>query len=333
MNRFRARNNHSDKEASQNLTSITPEFGDAAPIIAPETAGADQQNIEARHQSLTEENQRLREEYSALNGQLHRERLRLDYVLSELEGMGRLRSLLIEQRETAAFQSAFDEPCPLVSVLIATCDRPQLLVERCLHSIRSQTYENLQIIVVGDHSIDETQSMIEALGDDRIEFHNLKQRGPYPRPGLDRWHVAGTAPLIAGQSLAKGQFITYLDDDDSWDPRRIEILLNIAKEQRAELIWHQFWRLRRDGSWELRGNGRMEYTQVGVQMVFYHRFFLQVPWDIYAYRIPEPNDWNHMRKIWHLRPKAVFVDQPLTWFFKNHNPAPFEAQEGEVFTD
>jgi hypothetical protein len=315
------------------LASSRDSSPDIKSLGGPKGEVVDLQSLQDRNRALAEENQSLREEISSFFGKLHRERLRLDYVLSELEGLGRLRSLLIEQRDTVAFQSAFDEPCPLVSVLVPTCDRPKLLIERCLHSIRNQTYQNLQIIVVGDHSVDETQSAVEALGDERVEFHNLEQRGPYPRPGLDRWHVAGTAPLIAAQSIAKGQFITYLDDDDSWDPKRVEILVNTAKEQRAELIWHQFWRLRRDGSWELRGNGRMEYTQVGVQMVFYHRFFLQVPWDIYAYRIPEPNDWNHMRKIWHLRPKAVFIEQPLTWFFKNHDPAPFVAQEGEVFLD
>jgi len=310
-----------------------PDSNQAPPIVAPASVDADRQTLEAKNRSLADENQSLREEISSFFGQLHRERQRLDYVLSEQEGLGRLRSLLIEQRDTAAFQSVFDEPSPLVSVLVATCDRPALLIERCLHAIRSQTYKNLQIIVVGDHSVDETQTMVEALGDERIEFHNLPRRGPYPRPGQDRWHVAGTAPLVAAQSLAKGQFITYLDDDDSWDPSRIEIMVNIAKEQRAELVWHKFWFLWPDGSWKLWGNGRMEYGQVGVQMVFYHRFFLQVPWDVYAYRIPEPNDWNHLRKIWHLRPKAVFIEQPLTWYFKNYDSPPFIAQEGEVFLD
>jgi hypothetical protein len=326
-----------NNDASQNETSKSPEVcgakAQSAKIVQPEIGAVDQQTLETKIRFLTEENQRLRDDVSMFFGQLHRERLRLDYVLSELEGIGRLRNLLIEQRDTVEFQSAFDEPSPLVSVLIATCDRPILLVERCLNSIINQTYTNLQIIVVGDHSIDETQNLVAALRDDRIEFYNLKQRGPYPRPGLDRWYVAGTAPLIAAQPMAKGHFITYLDDDDSWDLRRVEIMVNVAKEHRAELIWHKFWRRNKEGNWELRGNGKMEHGQVGVQMVFYHRFFLQVPWDIYSYRIPEPNDWNHLRKIWHLRPKAVFVDQPLTWFFKNFDSAPFQAQKDEVFVD
>lgn len=323
---FRSRADSNDPDPNQ--AAFTTHHAPAAP-----PATADQQTLEAANQALAAENERLRDEISSFFGQLHRERQRLDYVLSEQEGLGRLRDLLIAQRATPEFQSAFDAPNPLVSVLIATCDRPKLLIERCLESIKNQTYKNLQIIVVGDHSIDETQSVLEAAGDERIEFHNLSQRGPYPRPGEDRWHVAGTAPLVAAQALAKGEFITYLDDDDSWAPSRIEIMVQTAQAQRAELVWHQFWYQWRDGSWRLWGNGRMEYGQVGVQMVFYHRFFLQVPWDVYSYRIPEPNDWNHLRKLWHLRPKAVFIEQPLTWYFKNYESPPFIAQDGETFLD
>jgi hypothetical protein len=270
--------------------------------------------------------------YEAISG-LPDERLRVDYVLGELEGLAELRAQLGAARKTAEFQSAFEEPSPLITVCTGTANRPKLLVERCLKSIQEQTYTNLQILVIGDHCIDDTAEHIAELNDSRIEFHNLPKRGPYPRPGIERWWVAGANAANASQSLAKGQFITYLDDDDRYEPERIETLLAVAREHRAEFIWHKFWFLQPDGSWKLWGNGNLEKGQLGTGMVFYHNFFRRIPWDVYAYRISEPGDWNRLRKIKHLRPNMVFVDKPLMWYYKSYEVTPFVAQEGEEFLE
>ena len=234
-------------------------------------------------------------------------------------------------RQTTVFQSAFDEPSPLVTVVTGTTERPKLLVERCLKSITEQTYQNLQILIIGDHCSDETAERIAELKDSRIEFHNLPRRGPYPRPGLDRWYVAGTNAANASQPLARGKFITYLDDDDRYEPDRVETLLKVAQANRAEFIWHKFWYLQPDGTWALWGNGELEQGQLGTSMTFYHNYFSKIPWDMNAYRIPEPGDWNRLRKIKHLRPNTVFVDKPLTWYYKNYETRDFVPQEGEEF--
>ena len=266
-------------------------------------------------------------------GEIPRERQRLDYVLAEVEGIGKLFADLRAARETAEFQSAFDEPSPLVTVCTGTTDRSKFLVERCLKSIVEQTYQNLQILIIGDHCSDETAESIAKLKDNRIEFHNLPRRGPYPPPGADRWWVAGTNAANASQPLARGKFITYLDDDDRYEPDRIETLLAIAQANRAEFLWHKFWYLQLDGTWTVWGNGNLESGQVGTSMAFYHNYFRKIPWDMNAYRIPEAGDWNRIRKIKHLRPKAVFVDKPLTWYYKNYETSPFIPQEGEEFLD
>jgi hypothetical protein len=262
-----------------------------------------------------------------------REQLRLDFALGELEGLGKLYAELREARETAEFQSAFDDPSPLVTVITVTAHRPDLLVDRCLKSIREQTYRNLQILVVGDHCIDETPERVTRLNDARIEFHNLPKRGPYPKPGIDRWYVAGTNASNASRGLAKGKFITYLDDDDKYEPNRIEMLLAVAQEQRAEFLWHKFWYLQPCGTWALWGNGNLEHGEVGTSMIFYHNFFLKLPWDLHAYRVPEPGDWNRIRKIKHLRPRMAFVDRPLTWYYKNYDASDFIPHDSEDFLE
>jgi hypothetical protein len=266
-------------------------------------------------------------------GGISREPQRLDFVLGELEGLGDLYDELREARKTAQFQSVFDEPSPLVTVIRATAHQPDLLVERCLRSIQQQTYQNLQILVIGDHCVDETAERIARLNDRRIEFYNLPKRGPYPRSVTDRWCVAGTNAANASRRLAKGKFITYLDDDDNYELNRIETLLGAAQEHRAEFLRHKFWYRQPDDTWVLHGNGNLEHGQVGTSMIFYHNFFLKLPWDLHAYRIPEPGDWNRIRKIKYLRLKMFFVDSPLTWYHKNYSEEAFVPQEGEEFLE
>jgi hypothetical protein len=81
-------------------------------------------------------------------------------------------------------------------------------------------------------------------------------------------------------------------------------------------------RRQRDGSWKLWGNRNLEKGQLGTGMVFYHNFFRRIPWEIHAYRMSEPGDWNRLRKIKHLRPNMVFVDKPLMWYYKNEGNCP-----------
>ena len=59
------------------------------------------------------------------------------------------------QRETADYQAVFDKTDPLVSILIATYNRAALLRDRSLRSCLNQTYQNIEIIVVGDACTDD----------------------------------------------------------------------------------------------------------------------------------------------------------------------------------
>ena len=84
-----------------------------------------------------------------------------------------------------------------ISVCIAASDRTELLIGRCLPSIMRQTYQNFEVCIVGDFVEEEVAEEIRNIEDSRISFENLPRRGPYPRPGVARWQVAGTYPLNA----------------------------------------------------------------------------------------------------------------------------------------
>lgn len=231
-------------------------------------------------------------------------RIQLRHELDALRCFLDLDAALVEKfdedRTTGEYNSVFSEDSPLVTVCVATYNRRALLVDRCLASIIGQDYTNLEIIVVGDCCTDDTAERVAAIGDSRIRFVNLPERGRYPADPLRRWMVAGTTPINHALEMATGSFITHLDDDDEYTPDRIRLLVEFIQETRADLVWHPFeWQSARWG-WAANKAREFAYGQVTTSSIFYHKWFRNIPWDINAHRFYEPGDWNRLRKIWYL---------------------------------
>ncbi|HTJ91191.1 MAG TPA: glycosyltransferase family 2 protein [Acidocella sp.] len=276
---------------------------------------------------------KIHAELNGLRSALNLETLRTDWALGAIEGVTADIDAYHTIRRQSDYLAAFEKAEPLVSVCVATVNRSALLMERAIPSLLAQTYQNLQIVVVGDHCTDDTAQRLAALRDRRVSFVNLPARGPYPRPGLDRWCVAGANAMNHALSLCEGDFVTHLDDDDSATADRIETLVTAAKERRADFLWHPFWYETHDGTWQRLGNGRLEAGQVTTGSIFYHRYFARYPWDVHAYRLNEPGDWNRLRKIKILRPHLHFVDQPLLFHHKEQSQPVFVAYDGEQFLE
>jgi hypothetical protein len=270
---------------------------------------------------------------AVVEARLDRERDRIDWALGSLERVTAQIGPYHAYRETEEYRTAYTTIDPLVSVCVATVDRAELLLDRCIASLLAQTYRNLQIVVVGDNCTDDTMQRLAALADSRIQFVNLAERGPYPRPGTDRWCVAGSNAVNHALSLCEGHFVTHIDDDDSMEPHRIEVMLAAALENQADFLWHAFWYQLPDGSWLRLGNGRLELGQVTTGSIFYHRYFARFPWDVHAYRLGEPGDWNRLRKIRVLRPRLRYVDEPLLHHFKEGSQPDFVPRDGERFLE
>jgi hypothetical protein len=261
------------------------------------------------------------------------EQYRIEAALFVAEGLTQLRDEFLRARATAEYRAVFDKSNPLVSVCVTTMDRAELLIDRALASLAAQTYRDLQVVVVGDHCTDDTAERIARLDDRRISFDNLAKRGPYPRGELDRWRVAGTVPGNRALELVKGDFVTHLDEDDSFEPQRIEILLEKIRETRADLVFHPFWWQEPDGSWTARGSGNFEHGQTGTSMILYHHYLARIPWDVFAYRFGEPEDWNRLRKFKLMRVRTEFVPALLARHYCLPARDPLVAQPGEEFLE
>jgi glycosyltransferase involved in cell wall biosynthesis len=126
---------------------------------------------------------------------------------------------------------------PLVSIVVPTYNRGQILLERAVASALAQTYERWELVIVGDHCTDNTAELLAAVGDERIRFINLAFRHAYPRADRDRWKVAGSVPINRALFEARGEWLVYSDDDVLSAPNRIERCLEKASETGAELVF------------------------------------------------------------------------------------------------
>jgi hypothetical protein len=172
---------------------------------------------------------------SAQQGEQLRIAIEVLRTLHDEEAVNRLR--LQELRRTPEYELAFDEGDPLVSVVIPTYDRPQLLCERSISSVLAQTYRNFEIVVVGDGAPPEVAEALASLEEPRIRYFNQSVRGPYSDVPEQAWLAVGTPPFNRAIAEARGRWLAPLDDDDTFTPDHIETLLAAAQERRLELVY------------------------------------------------------------------------------------------------
>lgn len=241
---------------------------------------------------------------------------KLDIIKSRIELGDDLLEQFSEVKMTAEFRSVYEIEKPLVSVCIATYNRSKYLIERSVKSVLEQTYDNLELIVVGDCCTDDTEHAIQKIQDSRLTFVNLPERGQYPASPDLRWMVAGTTPMNHALRLTRGDFITHLDDDDEFLPDRLEKLVSSIQKTKAALVWHPFWAEKAGGEWILRECPLFASGMVTTSSVLYHRWFKCIEWRMDAFKYHEPGDWNRFRKWKYLRADVARFPEPLLRHFK-----------------
>lgn len=112
---------------------------------------------------------------------------------------------------------------PLISVIIPAYNI-ETYIERCLKSVCGQTYDNLEIIVVDDGSLDKTGDIIDkfAKRDSRVISIHKKNGGV-------------SAARNTGLDIAKGDYIGFVDGDDVIEADMYELLLQNAQKYQADI--------------------------------------------------------------------------------------------------
>ena len=230
---------------------------------------------------------------------------------ANLDDIPGLRAQLLAQRAKPAHDAIFEDHTPLISVRIATRNRSAVLVGSTIPSVLAQTYENLEIIVVGDGCTDDTEERLGELGDPRIRFFAMPHQGVYPTDPMKRWMVAGSPAMNAAAQLATGQWIAPLDDDDLFMPDHLQVLLDAALAGRYEMVYGRYRCRLPDGTTDI-GVYPPQRGKFGFQAGMYMSRLSFFEWEPRSWLLDEPADWNVCRRMLEAGVRIGFVDTVVT---------------------
>ena len=206
----------------EGVTGLLVDEGDAAAMaehlvtLATDSRGRTQLGAEGRR--------RVAESFS-----WERERAALSQILQ------------LESLRSGHARSEASEPPPcdsaLVTVVVPAYNRAST-IERCLHSVLSQTYRRWEVVVVDDGSTDATKDVVRRMAaeEPRIRLvEHSERRG-------------AQAARNTGIREARGEWIAFLDSDDEFLPHSLESRLRRALEEGRDVV-HSACRVRKsDGT-------------------------------------------------------------------------------------
>jgi glycosyltransferase involved in cell wall biosynthesis len=159
---------------------------------------------------------------------------------------------------------------PLVSVITPTWERHDLLLGRCIPSVQAQDYPAVEHIVVSDGPDPELAAKLYKPWRDG----SLKTVWYEELPAHDPQAQWGHYARLHGIDLAKGEYIAYHDDDNSWHSYHVRLLVRALEETGADFAY---------GNMAVHGRG--EYVigsdppaegQIDTSMIVHRRELLDV---------------------------------------------------------
>ena len=152
-------------------------------------------------------------------------------------------------------------------------------IAKTIESIRNQTYQNLEIILVDDGSNDNSGSILDVIAakDSRIKVIHQENGGV-------------TSARISGIKMATGEWIGFVDGDDFIEPDMYDVLLKNAMKHQADIS---------HCGYQMVFPSRVDYYHNSKKMVVQnHETGL---YDILSGNYVEPGLWNKLYKAYVLR--------------------------------
>jgi len=123
----------------------------------------------------------------------------------------------------------------LVSIIIPFYNRVELTI-RSIKSVEDQSYRNWELILVNDGSTDDISDIKSYIAsDERIRLIQYQ-----PNKGLSN-------ALNTGLDAVTGDYIAFLDSDDTWNPLKLEKQLNFMHDNNYNASHTNYIRIATDG--------------------------------------------------------------------------------------
>jgi glycosyltransferase involved in cell wall biosynthesis len=201
---------------------------------------------------------------------------------------------------------------PEVSVILTTHNRIELL-PRALESVRRQTVQPLEVIVVADGCNDGTAEWLAGKAGIKTIIHSDAK-------GI-------SAARNAGIALARGEWLAFLDDDDAWLPNKLEQQLEAIRQAPGCRLCHsdEIWirhgkrvnamnKHRKQGGWIYPDCLPLCVISPSAVMIQRHLFDDVGGFDT---SLPACEDYDLWLRICAREP-VLYVDQPLITKYGGH---------------
>lgn len=148
------------------------------------------------------------------------------------------------------------ERTDLISVIIPVYNVESYL-RRCLESVAGNTYRNLQIICIDDGSTDQSGAILDEYADKDPRFTIVHQA-----------NGGVSSARNAGLSLARGDYISFVDSDDWIHPQFFEILISFAEKTESKLAVSDFVRANKCAPMQTIDAEQVKTFSFGVEKLF-----------------------------------------------------------------
>ena len=205
-----------------------------------------------------------------------------------------------------------DNSTDIISIIIPAYN-VEKYISLCLDSVIQQTYDNLNIIVVDDGSIDSTPRIIDeyAAKDKRIVAIHKKNGG------LSDARNAGLERAIVN-------YLMFLDSDDWLEKKCCEIVLNEIRKEQADIVIFEYFKEYKNKTIKIKNykSSKLVYENGNEEDFFLYDMRTITAWGkLYRttllkklkfdinFRMAEDVDFNY--KVYDMVNKAVYIDRPL----------------------
>ena len=117
-----------------------------------------------------------------------------------------------------------ERPYAEVSIIIPVYNN-EAYVQKCIDSVKKQSFEEFEAIIVNDGSTDNSRSIIEALIEKDERFHLINQENQGVAAARNR-----------GIDQAKGKYLTFIDGDDYIGRDYLKNLYETAETAQAQMV-------------------------------------------------------------------------------------------------
>lgn len=122
-----------------------------------------------------------------------------------------------------------DKECK-ISIIIPVYNA-ELYLEKCLNSLKEQTFSAFEVLCINDGSTDQSKKIIDSFAERDARFKLIEQE-----------NQGASAARNAGLKLAQGEYIMFLDSDDWYEPETCEKAYEAITSENADVaLFSAIW--------------------------------------------------------------------------------------------